>query len=818
MNKSLVLFAILGFLFGGCRDLPHPEMQQLYPEYTIKHSNEMGAWIFGDLKGDGIDQIITTDNNQVGSYGIYVTGQDGKIISQLNLRYKVRGMKVLTDASTQTRWLFLSFNDQKKVMLAAFKYTWGTPLSREDKSFEAIPRTDRNVDNDQVEYFGLIYPEFIEDIDKDGRHELVCKMLDGFMANPRGLVVFDLSSGRIKWRYDSPCNLSTILFDDFDKDGHKEFVIGTMALKNTSEIRNDLDDINGYSFVLSATGQKLFQQKEFSDYGQCHLDTEDADQNGKPEIYNLVTTWGPDAGQNRISVLEWDGTKLKLIRCCDLGNSLERNQNADFVLRKDKDAVYRVILNDHGKKLLVMDDKLNEISHKYDSDIEIVYEIQDLNRDGSQELLVETKDSYIEVLNSNFMRLARLKNPFSANQKSEVRLLNRGVDNAPLIAICTSREIRLYELKNQALGTLLWKLYLHYAWLLSIVLLLIIALLIYRLRLSHKYFRIFVNVPGMGLIYVRNLNNIKLINQTAWALADTAKDPHGKDLRLSFPYLHKLLQVFAESKTDRTSLTASISESSSLRYHLTMIHIPHLIRTDLLCFVPIVGEGDPEGEKSQWADTARRLSHHVRRHITNILLALEVMKEKGDESENDYRQIIRDEIEKVRIFTHSFQRFTELKDYDLQLQDIIPSVEHCLANCRIPENIKLLKNWKLNSILAQIEPIRFEEALLNVINNAIEAMPQGGTLQILVKEMPPSASHFNNLKVLVEIEDSGPGIPPKYLEDIWKPFFTTKQSGTGIGIPESKKIIESMGGTMDIHSEEGIGTTVSFWLKGSANE
>ncbi len=798
--------------------MTHPDMQQLYPEYTVKHSNEMGGWILGDLKGDGKDQIITTDNNQIGLYGIYVAGQDGKIFSQINLRNKVRGMRVITDASTQTRWLFLSFNDQHRVMLSAFKYTWGSPLKREDKSFEAIVRTDRNVGNNQVEYFALIYPEFIEDIDKDGRQELVCKMLDGFTANPRGLVVFDLASGVIKWRYDSGCNLSTVLFDDFDRDGRKEFVISTMAMKNTAEVRNDLSDFNGYSFVLSNTGQKLFQQEEFSDYGQCNLDAADADQNGKPEIYSLVTTWGPDAGQNRISVLEWDGTKLKLIRSRDLGPSLERSQNIDFVLRKDKDAAYRVILNDSNKKLLVMDDKLNEISHKYSSNIDIIYEIKDLNRDGSKELLVGTKDGYVEVLGSNFKRLARLKNPFSANQNSYVYLLNRGADSTPLIAICTSREIRLYQLKNQALGILLWELYLHYAWLLSFLLLLIIAFLLNGLRISAKYFRNGFNVPGLGLIYVRRLNKIALINQTAWAQADIAKDSDCKDLKLSFPYLHKLLQVFAESKPDRTTITATLSEFSSIRYHITMINIPHLVRTDLICFVPVVGEGDQEGDKTQWADTARRLSHHVRRHITNILLALDVMNDKSDETENNYRQIIRDEIEKVRIFTHSFQRFTEMKNYDLQLQDIIPSVEHCLANCRIPDNIKLLKNWTLNSIHAQIEPIRFEEALLNIINNAIDAMPLGGTLQILVKEMPPSASHFNNLKVLVEIEDSGPGIPHKYLEDIWKPFFTTKQSGTGIGIPESKKIIESMGGTMDLHSEEGIGTTVSFWLKGSASE
>ncbi len=70
----------------------------------------------------------------------------------------------------------------------------------------------------------------------------------------------------------------------------------------------------------------------------------------------------------------------------------------------------------------------------------------------------------------------------------------------------------------------------------------------------------------------------------------------------------------------------------------------------------------------------------------------------------------------------------------------------------------------------------------------------------------------------MEIEDTGKGIPKKYMEDIWKPFFTTNQSGTGIGIPETSKIIDSMGGFMDIQSEEGVGTTVSLWLKGEHDE
>ena len=224
-------------------------------------------------------------------------------------------------------------------------------------------------------------------------------------------------------------------------------------------------------------------------------------------------------------------------------------------------------------------------------------------------------------------------------------------------------------------------------------------------------------------------------------------------------------------------------------------------------------------EKIAWADTARRLSHHVRRHITNVILVLPLLEKDDLEAgqKEEYLQIIRDEIEKVRVFTHSFQRFTELKNYDLKLQDIAPSLEHVISHLRLPENITLIKNWTLKSVHAFIEPIRFEEALINLINNAVEAMPDGGTLHVSIKSFPNHSSPKGPLSVLVEIEDNGIGIPEKYLDEIFNPFFTTNQSGTGIGIPESRKIIESMGGEIHIQSEEGVGTVVSLWLKGESD-
>jgi len=223
---------------------------------------------------------------------------------------------------------------------------------------------------------------------------------------------------------------------------------------------------------------------------------------------------------------------------------------------------------------------------------------------------------------------------------------------------------------------------------------------------------------------------------------------------------------------------------------------------------------DGHAQSLEWAETARRLSHHVRRHITNVILALDVLESTEDEAQKEYLGMIKSETEKIRIFTHAFQRFTEMQDYELKLQDLVPSVEHAFSQIRIPGNVKLIKNYKLNSIHARIEPIRFEEALINIINNATEAMPDGGMLNITIKVFPPRQSPKDGYSILVELEDNGKGIPARYMEDIFKPFFTTNQSGTGIGIPETRKIIDSMGGIFEIHSEENLGTSVLLWLKG----
>jgi two-component system sensor histidine kinase HydH len=94
-----------------------------------------------------------------------------------------------------------------------------------------------------------------------------------------------------------------------------------------------------------------------------------------------------------------------------------------------------------------------------------------------------------------------------------------------------------------------------------------------------------------------------------------------------------------------------------------------------------------------------------------------------------------------------------------------------------------------------------EQAFLNIYRNAIDAMGDEGTLSI-------SARQENNHQILVAIGDDGCGISRNDMPHIFNPFFTRKSTGTGLGLAQIKKIVDMHQGTIEITSEEGMGTRV----------
>src|SRR6266704_1456027 len=109
----------------------------------------------------------------------------------------------------------------------------------------------------------------------------------------------------------------------------------------------------------------------------------------------------------------------------------------------------------------------------------------------------------------------------------------------------------------------------------------------------------------------------------------------------------------------------------------------------------------------------------------------------------------------------------------------------------------------------QVDPMRLEQVLIELVSNALDAMPEGGRLEITTRvEVGEGAAGG----VVVEITDSGRGIAPEILPNLCEPFFTTRPEGTGLGLAIAKRYVEEAGGRLDISSALGRGTTVRLWL------
>lgn len=97
-----------------------------------------------------------------------------------------------------------------------------------------------------------------------------------------------------------------------------------------------------------------------------------------------------------------------------------------------------------------------------------------------------------------------------------------------------------------------------------------------------------------------------------------------------------------------------------------------------------------------------------------------------------------------------------------------------------------------------------QQIMMNLILNAMQAMPDGGLLTIRARR----EDHMG----VIELTDTGTGMPPEILRHVTEPFFTTRHDGTGLGLSVSKQLIELNGGKLDFFSEPGQGTTVSLYL------
>jgi signal transduction histidine kinase len=140
---------------------------------------------------------------------------------------------------------------------------------------------------------------------------------------------------------------------------------------------------------------------------------------------------------------------------------------------------------------------------------------------------------------------------------------------------------------------------------------------------------------------------------------------------------------------------------------------------------------------------------------------------------------------------------------DLEITSIKSILKQTYPYLKIPENIQIVDLTR-DQPKIEADFTKVQRAFLNMLKNAIEAMPEGGTLTIKSKEAK------DNVKVT--ISDTGMGMSEETIKRLWTPLFTTKAKGMGFGLAISKRLIEAHGGNVSVQSELGKGTTFTITI------
>jgi len=171
-------------------------------------------------------------------------------------------------------------------------------------------------------------------------------------------------------------------------------------------------------------------------------------------------------------------------------------------------------------------------------------------------------------------------------------------------------------------------------------------------------------------------------------------------------------------------------------------------------------------------------------------------------------QFISEESERINHMLTSFLGFAKPKPpvfYEVDLKDILEKTLELISIPARNRQVQIQKNYPEEEVRVFLDPEQIREALVNLEMNALEAMPQGGTLRIVL-------TCKENTNAVIRISDTGVGIPQGQESKIFDPFFTTKEQGTGLGLSIVHSVAKSHGGTISLMNNEGGGTTFVLTL------
>ena len=218
-----------------------------------------------------------------------------------------------------------------------------------------------------------------------------------------------------------------------------------------------------------------------------------------------------------------------------------------------------------------------------------------------------------------------------------------------------------------------------------------------------------------------------------------------------------------------------------------------------------------------WRELARRLAHELKNPLFPIQITIENMQRAREKAPEQFDEVFREstatlleELANLKAIVGRFSDFAKMPPPQFETVDLNETLRRAVrlfeaqlnAPGRPPITPEVLCDDNVGSVRA--DPEQLHGALRNLMLNAIDAMPAGGTLTLRTRRQ--------NGAVLLEISDTGEGLTPEERERLFTPYYTTKQNGTGLGLAIVQSVVSDHGGRISVESERGRGTTFRIEL------
>jgi len=650
------------------------------------------------------------------------------------------------------------------------------------------------------------------DINNDGKKELLFIYGEGPKPKKRGVFVFDLNQKEIIYSFENNSAMGELLFYNLDETGTTETVVSARASGNIYPKDAPYTDWKNWIFILDNNLKIKFPPLSLGKF-PSNVSLIPSVRNGKPEVLVIYQSFSDDEldNPNQIYLLTQKG-ELKEINTPQFGTHLSIipspiYQSNNFFASYNSGTL--VHFDEEFKILKINETGFNNLK---------IMEMRDLDLDGVEELIAVSA-SGLKVFDKEFNLLAGV-------DKQGIRSFRHsGLDNNTDLGISNKDGFYTYSYKKNQLFEMM-----------PVYFPLFIISIVVLLSGGHRFFLFFnIFLSYLTFSLKKSKRSLIIINPRGKIYFISRKVQDYLDIKELYPkkknYLnmldkqYNLTQLIKKSIQNKKPIVADIVLGhTKLKHKASVSVIPFTTKFNYtyayLVEINDLSDTIYTDRQRIWSRTVQKMAHDIKTPLAAVKLNLETLRLKmTDYSSNILGKTAEDfssisiELDRIREMTSDFLKFTNLEKPNYQsvsLVKIISKVQNYFQSYtahHIKIEIKYID--KIDHFMADAQQLELLFRIL--IENAIDAIAGKGLI-LIETVLEDNLNILNEKQINIIIADSGPGISQEERLNIFEPYYTTKSSGTGMGLAIAEKIVTDHGGEICLINHNKFGAVFQIVL------